>query len=50
MILRVLGRITSGKEGEGTEIFGEENQDLKKNGVGKNIKLLGTLYAPVLIC
>ena len=32
---------------EGDRNFVEKNQDLKKNGVGKNIKLKGTLYIPV---
>ena len=34
--------------GKGTEIFGEEKSRLKKMGVGKNIKLYGTLYKPSL--
>ena len=36
IILRLFGGISSG---EGTEISGKKNQDLKRMGVGKNIKL-----------
>ena len=40
IILRLFtGRILSGENRKGTEIFG-------KMGVGKNIKLYGALYAP----
>ena len=39
IILRLLGRISSGGRGEGNGNFGEENQDIEKLGVGKNIKL-----------
>ena len=38
IILRLLGRISSGEEGMGDGNFWEENQDLKKWG-GGNIRL-----------
>ena len=38
IILRLFERISSGKEGQ-VRHFGEENQYLKKIGVGKKIKL-----------
>ena len=40
IILRLLGRISSGDEGKGTKT------KIKKNWVGKNIKFQGTLYSP----
>ena len=46
IILRLLGRISSKEEGSGNKSFGEENQDLKNTGMGKSIKLYGTLYTP----
>ena len=39
IILRLYGRLSSGKEGKGTEILGKKIFFLKKMGVGKNIKL-----------
>ena len=39
IILRLSGKISNG---EGNGNFGEENQDLKKMMLEKNIKLLGT--------
>ena len=43
IILRLLGIISSKEEGYGREIFGKKIQ-IKKIGVGKNIKLKGILY------
>ena len=43
LILRLLGRISSGR---GDRNYGEENQDFKKMGMGKNIKLQEPLYNP----
>ena len=39
MILRLLGRITSGQNGDGNGNFREENQDLIKIELGENIRL-----------
>ena len=43
IISRLLGSISSGLVVKGTEILGKKSR-LKKIGVGKNIKLKGTLF------
>ena len=45
-LLMLLGRISSGEERKVTEFYGKEIK-IKNMGVGKNIKLFGTLYTPV---
>ena len=46
IILRLLGRISSGKKGKGAETAGKKIKIKKIMGMGKNIKLQGTLYTP----
>ena len=45
LILGLLRRISSREEGKGTEILWKKIE-IKKMGVGKTIKLQGTLYTP----
>ena len=49
-ILKLFGRISSGEKGKGTEISGKKIKIKNEMGVGKNIKLYGTLYTPAWIC
>ena len=46
-ILRLLGRTSNGEEGKGPKNFGKKMK-IKKVGMGKNIKLWGTIYTPVI--
>ena len=49
IILRLLGRISSGGKGKETEISGLKIKLRKEVRLGKNIKLQGTLYTPVCL-
>ena len=44
-MLRLFRRLSSGEEGEVKEIL-KKKIKIKNMGVGKNIKLFGTLYTP----
>ena len=46
LILRLLGRISSGKKGEGDGNFREENQDFRKFGWGRISRCM-ELYTPL---
>ena len=45
-ILRLLERISSGEEGNGTEILGDENEDSEKNGMGEENKVVWNFIHP----
>ena len=47
-MLRLLGRISRGEEGNGTKILGKKIKILK-NVAGNNIKLSGTFTLPIIL-